>query len=88
MESVTPWQRDAIFAALKALAEGMGVKVRDFLAPLFIVIAGSQASISVIDSMQMLGSDMSRARIRHAISRLGGISKKKMKELEKAYAIL
>jgi glutamyl-tRNA synthetase len=88
MEAVAPWQRDAIFAALKALADGMDIKVRDFLAPLFIAISGSQASISVIDAMEMLGSDLSRARIRHAIDVLGGVSRKKSKELEKTYTAL
>jgi glutamyl-tRNA synthetase len=88
LETLTPWHRDAIFAALKALAEGMGIKVRDFLAPLFIAISGSVASISVVDAMEMLGSDLSRARIRHAIDVLGGVSKKKVKELEKTYAAL
>ena len=47
-----------------------------------------RSSISVIDSMHMLGSDLSRARIRHAIELLGGISRKKMKDVEKAYAAL
>lgn len=88
LEAVTPWERDAIFAALKELAAGMELKIRDFLAPLFIAIAGTSASISVVDSMHMLGSDLSRARIRHAIDMLGGISKKQMKELEKSYARL
>jgi glutamyl-tRNA synthetase len=35
--------------------------------------------------MEMLGPDMSRARIRHAIEVLGGVSKKAMKRLEKEY---
>ena len=73
---------------MKDLAEAMGMKIRDFLAPLFIAIAGTSATISVIDSMHMLGSDLSRARIRHAIELLGGISRKKMKDVEKAYAAL
>ena len=88
LEGVSPWERDAIFAAMKGLADQMGLKIRDFLAPLFIAIAGSAASISVIDSMHMLGSDLSRARIRHALEVLGGISKKRMKDVEKAYAAL
>jgi len=33
----------------------------------------------------MLGPDMSRARIRHAIEILGGVSKKAMKRLDKDY---
>jgi glutamyl-tRNA synthetase len=88
LESVAPWERDRIFSALKALAEQMELKIRDFLAPLFIAIAGTSATISVIDSMHMLGSDLSRARVRHAIETLGGVSKKKLKDVEKAYAAL
>ena len=70
---------------LQELADSLDVKVKDFLAPLFVAIAGSSASFSVVDSMEMLGPDMSRARIRHAVDVLGGVSKKAMKRLEKQY---
>jgi glutamyl-tRNA synthetase len=73
---------------MKDLADAMDIKVKDFLAPLFIAIAGTTASISVIDSMQILGADMSRARIRHALNVLGDVGKKKLKKMEKAYANL
>jgi glutamyl-tRNA synthetase len=85
LESVQSWQRDAIFEALKYVADAMGIKLKPFLAPLFIAIAGSSASISVMDSMNLLGADMSRARLRYAIELLGGIGKKKLKKMEKAY---
>ena len=88
LESLQDWDRDGIFAAMKGLADSMDIKVKDFFAPLFIAIAGSAASISVIDSMQVLGADMSRARVRHAIEVLGGVGKKKLKKLEKAYGQL
>ncbi|MFM7784327.1 MAG: glutamate--tRNA ligase, partial [Gammaproteobacteria bacterium] len=48
----------------------------------------TSATISVVDSMHMLGSDLSRARLRHAIELLGGIPKKRLKDVEKAYAAL
>jgi glutamyl-tRNA synthetase len=35
--------------------------------------------------MEVLGPDMSRARIRHAIEVLGGVGKKRLKKLEKQY---
>jgi glutamyl-tRNA synthetase len=85
MEALQHWQRDAIWNELKAVADAMGVKVKDFLAPLFVAIAGSSASFSVVDSMEMLGPDMSRARLRHAIEVLGGVSKKAQKRLDKEY---
>jgi len=85
MEALSHWTRDTVWDELKALADAMEVKVKDLLAPLFVAIAGSSASFSVVDSMEMLGPDMSRARIRHAIEVLGGVSKKAMKRLEKDY---
>jgi glutamyl-tRNA synthetase len=88
LEAQRHWNRDALWNELKALADSLGVKVKDFLAPLFIAIAGTSASFSVVDSMEMLGPDMSRARIRHAVEVLGGVSKKAMKQLEKDYQSL
>jgi glutamyl-tRNA synthetase len=85
MEALRHWARDAIWDDLKNLSEAMDMKVKDLLAPLFVAIAGSSVSFSVVDSMEMLGPDMSRARIRHAIEVLGGVSKKAMKRLEKDY---
>lgn len=86
MEALRHWERDDIFNALKELAASMDIKVKDFFAPLFISIAGTTASISIIDSMTILGPDLSRARLRHAIDVLGGVGKKKLKKLEKAFA--
>lgn len=88
LEALSDWERDAVWNALKALADAQGVKIKDFLAPMFVAIAGSSASFSVVDSMALLGPDMSRARLRHAIEVLGGVSKKAAKRLEKAYAEL
>jgi len=85
LESVENWQRDAIFEALKYVADAIVINLKPFLAPLFIAIAGSSASISVMDSMNLLGADMSRARLRYAIELLGGIGKKKLKKMEKAF---
>lgn len=85
LEGQRHWTRDNIWDDLKGLADVLEVKVKDFLAPLFVAIAGSSASFSVVDSMEMLGPDMSRARIRHAIEVLGGVSKKANKRLEKEY---
>ena len=88
LEAVQNWNRDNIFSALESLADGMNIKLKPFLAPLFIAITGSTASISVMDSMNLLGADMSRARLRHAIELTGGIGKKKLKKMEKAYQAL
>ena len=70
---------------LVALAEKMGLKIRDLLFPVFVAIAGTSVSVSVIDSMAILGLDLTRARLRHAMGTLGGISGKQQKNLEKEY---
>jgi len=85
LEALRHWNRDEVWQALKGLADAMGVKIRDFLAPLFVAIAGTTASFSVVDAMGILGPDMSRNRIRHAIEVLGGVSKKAQKRLDKEY---
>lgn len=85
LEAVQCWDRDNIFMALKGVADSMDIKLKPFLAPLFVAVAGSTASISVMDSMSLLGADMSRARLRHAIELMGGVGKKKLKKMEKAY---
>lgn len=88
LEALQHWDRDAVWQAMQSLAKAMDMKVKDFLAPLFIAISGSRASFSVVDAMAILGPDMSRARLRHAIEVLGGVSKKAAKRLEKEYAVL
>lgn len=85
LEALSSWQRDDIFAALTTIAEAKDLKMKNFLAPFFVAIAGSTSSISVIDAMQLLGPDIARARLRFAIEVMGGLSKKKLKKLEKAY---
>ena len=85
LEALQSWQRDAIFNELKTLAAQLDIKLKPFLVPLFIAIAGTTSSISVMDSMQLLGPDMSRARLRHAIELLGGLGNKKLKKLQKRF---
>lgn len=88
LEELREWEREHIWQTLKGLADAVQIKVKDFLAPLFIAISGSSASFSVVDAMVLLGPDMSRMRIREAIAVLGGVSKKAAKRLEKDYAAL
>ena len=88
LDTMRTWERDDIFATLKGLADGMGIKLKDFLAPLFVAISGSTASFSVMDAMVLLGSDLSRARLRVAVEVLGGAGKKVLKRYEKEFAAL
>lgn len=85
LEALREWDKEAIFAEIKRLAIAIDLKVGELMQPIFVAIAGTSSSWSVVDSMAILGPDMSRARIRHAIDVLGGVSKKEGKRLEKEY---
>lgn len=85
LEAQRHWNKDSIFADIKFLSGAMDIKMGDFMQPIFVAIAGTPDSWSVLDSMAVLGPDMSRARLRHALELLGGFSKKETKVVEKAY---
>jgi len=81
--------RDFGAASLKAvfgeLAEAFGIKLRDLCVPFYVALAGSPVWTPLFDSMEVLGADMSRLRLRRAIDALGGLSAKKIKVLEERY---
>ncbi|MBT00429.1 MAG: glutamate--tRNA ligase [Oceanospirillaceae bacterium] len=79
------WDRDQLFNGLKALGEALGFKIRDFLFPLFVAISGTAQTVSVVDAMEILGPDISRARVRHALEVIGTPSKKQTKTWDKEY---
>jgi len=84
-EVVPAWHKEALLEEVKVLSEHFDLKMKAFLAPVFIAITGSATSTSVMDAMAILGSDVTRARLRHAIDVLGGVSKKQAKRFEKEY---
>lgn len=79
------WQRDALYEVCKTLADDMEIKLRDFLYPIFIGISGRTVSLPLFDSMEFLGPDVCRVRLREAVEALGGISKKLGKRLDKSF---
>ncbi len=85
LEEVRGFERDDIEAACNRLAVALNIKIRELLFPLFVAISGKSSSTSVIDSISILGLDIVRARIRHAIVVLGGISNKEAKAFEKEF---
>ena len=85
LEALQQWERDHINDLLAGIADSLDMKLSEFLLPLFIAISGKSVSLPLFDSMEVLGPDLSRARLRHAINVLGGISRKENKRLEKEY---
>lgn len=88
LEALPKWTESNIQTVLTNLAGELGIKLRDMMAPFFIAIAGNKASTPVMNSMYLIGADMTLQRLRHAIEVLGGVSKKQLKALEKRHQAL
>jgi glutamyl-tRNA synthetase len=67
MDTLTDWNKDAIAALFKQSSEELQLKLRDLLRPFYVAIAGSAASTPLFDSMEILGRDLCRARLRRAL---------------------
>ncbi len=88
LEQLRKWDKGSIFSEIKTLSKAMDIKLGDFNHPIFVAIAGTPNSWSVMESMEILGADMTRARLRHGVEVLGGVSKKEGKRLEKEFKSL
>ncbi len=91
LEKTTAWQRDELSAIFQKIAVTEEIKLKQVLAPFFVAISGSSVSLPLFDSLELLGPDLTRTRIRFALDKLTadgfGLSKKGLKKLEKEYAI-
>ncbi len=88
LEALKSWKSEDIQEVFKNLATDMDLKIRDVVKPYFVAISGAASSTPLFDSMEVLGADLSRIRVRKAIDVLGGVSKKAAKRLEKEYRVL
>ena len=70
LEELTAWNKETISAVLKQSADAFQIKLRDFLRPFYVAIAGSTTSTPLFDSMEILGRDLCRARLRRALALL------------------
>lgn len=85
LEAERHWELENIQACLMGLSEAMGIKMRDFMLPIFVAVSGKQSAPSIMEAMVQLGPDMTRARIRHGLDCVGAPGKKAAKKLEKEY---
>ena len=83
-DAAREWNKDLVFAVVKQVSLHLDMKIRDFLQPIFVATTGKESSTSVIDAMVILGSDLTRARLRVALNHIG-VSKKQAKSLERDY---
>ncbi|MCB1658714.1 MAG: glutamate--tRNA ligase [Pseudomonadales bacterium] len=87
-EKLSLWNHDQISLVLSQLSSAMGYKLRDFMFPFFVAIAGSPSSTPVMESMGILGADITFARLRQAVEILGGLSKNEQSEWQKHWLSL
>lgn len=88
LDGMRHWTRDDLYQELNQIAQGLEIKLKDFLSPLFVAVAGSPSAPPLFDAMAILGADVVRARVRYALNVMGGVSKKQTKKLEKEYQAL
>lgn len=85
LEELPDFEAETIKAQLGELATAMDVEIRDLLFPVFVAMSGSAVTTPLFESLAQLGKDLARARLRHAITALGGVGKKLGAKLEKQY---
>jgi glutamyl-tRNA synthetase len=86
LEGLADFTASRLEETLKELAGGLDLGLRDLTGALYVAVSGSRVWTPLYDSMEILGPDLVRARIRAAVLALGGASGKRLKKLEKDYA--
>ncbi|ASY57689.1 glutamate--tRNA ligase [Sinorhizobium sp. CCBAU 05631] len=66
LEKILEWNKESIEAELRASAERMGKKLKAVVSPLFVAVSGSQRSLPLFDSMELLGRAVVRQRLKVA----------------------
>ena len=85
LDATADWNGAEIQKTLRHLSSVMGLKLRVFLAPFFMAVAGRKSATPLFETMSILGRDISRARIRHALDTLKPMSGKEQGRWRKAY---
>jgi glutamyl-tRNA synthetase len=71
LEGLEPFDSEAIEAALRGLAERLGLKPRQAFQPIRVAITGSKISPGLFESIELLGREESLARLDAALSAAG-----------------
>ena len=87
-EGLRTFTTSAIEELFRELVEKTGLRLRDAIRPFYVAITGAEAAPPLFQSMEILGSDLVRVRLRRAIDALGGLSARKLGELERTYEAL
>jgi glutamyl-tRNA synthetase len=74
LAQVEPFEAATIEAALRQLAERLGLKPRQAFQPIRLALTGSKVSPGLFESLELLGRDESIVRISAPGSGFGGAS--------------
>ena len=85
LEGVSSWTREAVETEIRWVSDSLGLKLKDVMPLVFMVLSGTRQAISAFDLAALLGPDRTRARVRAGLEAVGGVSKKGLKRLEKSY---
>jgi glutamyl-tRNA synthetase len=69
-DALPAWNAFAVETAIESVAERLEKKVREVTRPFYVAITGSPTSIPLYDSMELLGRDLVRERLRDALALL------------------
>ena len=82
-DGLDAWEAATIQGAVRRVADLSGHKLRDAIRPFYIAISGSAQSVPLFESMEILGRDLVRERLRVALDLLGGATKNEMETWKK-----
>jgi glutamyl-tRNA synthetase len=85
LEELPSFTSASLEELFRDLGEKVGLRLRDAIRPFYLAITGAESAPPLFQSMEILGSDLVRVRLRRAIEALGGLSGKAMKRAEEEY---
>ena len=80
LDALPVWNVSGIEDVLKRIADALAKKPREVARPFYVAITGSPTSIPLYDSMELLGREIVRERLRNALELLGAPSKRELEE--------
>ena len=73
LDSERQWSRESVMYAVQFVCQQLHLKMKEWMPVMFIALSGSTQAISAFDLAVLLGHDSTRARLRLALERLGGV---------------
>jgi glutamyl-tRNA synthetase len=73
-DTLPDWELHGIERIMRGIGERTNLKFRDLVRPFYVAITGSPKSVPLFNSMELLGRDICRERLRRALAALGGAS--------------